>query len=391
MSETVVTVSGLGKRYASNAAAPARSVWAKLFGPKAPEPPEFWALRDVSFEVKRGEVLGIMGRNGSGKSTLLKILSRVTDPTEGRAEVVGRLGALLEVSTGFHPELTGRENIRLRAAVLGMSQAELDAKFDDIVEFSEIGEFLDTQVKHYSSGMYTRLAFSVSSQLEPDVLILDEVLAVGDASFQEKCKARMEQLRQGGRTVILVSHNVEHISQSAGRVVVLDRGRVRFDGPVSEGVAEYLRTAGKGARAALVDQTVLKVRSQAVEVLPAGRATAESRLRITVEFDRLREVADPVLAVVVTTFGGMRYCGAVRRFAPGELPASGKLTIETEAIRVAAGTCFVNMMVYDGDTVCQLMRSVGLFEVANEGQPLPPNLLKSAMGSLVPARWEVTR
>src|SRR5262247_2844012 len=169
---------------------------------------EFWALRDVSFEVKRGEVVGIIGRNGAGKSTLLKILSRITEPTSGRARFRGRLGSLLEVGTGFHPELTGRENIFLNAAILGMRKEEVVRKFDGIVDFAEIEKFLDTPVKFYSSGMYVRLAFAVAAHLEPDILLVDEVLAVGDASFQKKCLGKMEDVAKGGRTVLFVSHNM---------------------------------------------------------------------------------------------------------------------------------------------------------------------------------------
>src|SRR5205807_7550143 len=173
---------------------------------------EFWALRDVSFEVKWGEVLGIIGRNGAGKSTLLKILSRITEPTRGRITIGGRVASLLEVGTGFHPELTGRENIYLNGAILGMTREEIRRKFDEIVAFAEVEQFLDTPVKHYSSGMYVRLAFAVAAQLEPEILIVDEVLAVGDAEFQAKCLAKMRDVSQDGRTVILVSHNMHSIS-----------------------------------------------------------------------------------------------------------------------------------------------------------------------------------
>src|SRR5206468_1748317 len=169
---------------------------------------DFWALKDVSFEVKQGEVLGIIGRNGAGKSTLLKILSRITEPTEGRVRLRGRVASLLEVGTGFHPELTGRENIFLNGVILGMSRAEIARKFDEVVAFAEIEKFLDTPVKHYSSGMYVRLAFAVAAHLEPEILILDEVLAVGDAEFQKKCLGKMEQVSRGGRSVLFVSHNM---------------------------------------------------------------------------------------------------------------------------------------------------------------------------------------
>ncbi|WP_395739467.1 ABC transporter ATP-binding protein [Prosthecobacter sp.] len=200
----------------------------------------FWALQDVSFEITRGEVVGIIGHNGAGKSTLLKLLSRITSPTAGRITLRGTVGSLLEVGTGFHPELTGRENIFLNGAMLGMSRAQVSARFDEIVAFAEVEKFLDTPVKRYSSGMYVRLAFAIAAHLEPEVLIIDEVLAVGDAAFQKKCLGKMEQSVQGGgRTVLFVSHNLSAVSRLCTRVIVLDHGRLVFDGPTQEGIEVY--------------------------------------------------------------------------------------------------------------------------------------------------------
>jgi lipopolysaccharide transport system ATP-binding protein len=207
---------------------------------------ELWALRDVSFAVRRGEVLGVIGRNGAGKSTLLKILSRITHPTAGRAEVWGRVGSLLEVGTGFHPELTGRENVYLNGAILGMKRAEIDRKYDAIVGFAEIDRFLDTPVKHYSSGMYMRLAFAVAAHLETEILLVDEVLAVGDAEFQKKCLGKMEDVHRQDRAVLFVSHNLAAVERVCSRVMVLDRGCVRFVGEPGEGVRAYL-ALGDGA------------------------------------------------------------------------------------------------------------------------------------------------
>jgi ABC-type polysaccharide/polyol phosphate transport system ATPase subunit len=202
---------------------------------------EFWALKDVSFEIKRGEVVGIIGRNGAGKSTLLKILSRITEPTTGRIEIDGRVASLLEVGTGFHPELTGRENIFLNGAILGMSRIEIKSKFDEIVAFAEVEKFLDTPVKRYSSGMYVRLAFAVAAHLEPEILIVDEVLAVGDAQFQKKCLGKMQDVsRNEGRTVLFVSHNVAAITSLTERILYLQNGGLCFDGNVSEGIQAYL-------------------------------------------------------------------------------------------------------------------------------------------------------
>ncbi|HVS64001.1 MAG TPA: polysaccharide ABC transporter ATP-binding protein [Thermoanaerobaculia bacterium] len=207
-------------------------------------PTTFWALRDVSFQVPKGEALGIIGHNGAGKSTLLKILSRITEPTVGEARVRGRVGSLLEVGTGFHSELTGRENVFLSGAVLGMKRAEILRKFEEIVEFAEVSAFIDTPVKHYSSGMYLRLAFSVAAHLEPDVLIIDEVLAVGDENFQHKCLGRMKTVTQTGRTVIFVSHNLSAVRTLCRQALVLDRGQVADRGTAVECVQRYASLAG---------------------------------------------------------------------------------------------------------------------------------------------------
>src|SRR5215208_7078078 len=199
-----------------------------------------WAIEDVSFEIKPGEVVGIIGRNGAGKSTLLKILSRITKPTRGRAEVYGRVGSLLEVGTGFHPELSGRENIFLNGAVMGMKRSEIARRFDEIVDFASIGKLLDTPVKHFSSGMYMRLAFAVAAHLEQEILLVDEVLAVGDVAFQQKCIKKVSNISQSGRTVLFVSHNVEAISQLCPRVILLEAGNVVTDGPTEDTLRKYL-------------------------------------------------------------------------------------------------------------------------------------------------------
>jgi lipopolysaccharide transport system ATP-binding protein len=256
VSDPAIRVEGLGKKYKLGpresyrtmreslvrlGSAPAR-IMSRLGG-KAPPPEEtFWAIRDVSFSVAPGEVIGIIGRNGAGKSTLLKILSRITDPTEGRVTLRGRVGSLLEVGTGFHPELTGRENIFLNGAILGMARRETQGRFDEIVAFAEIDRFLDTPVKHYSSGMYMRLAFAVAAHLEPEILLVDEVLAVGDASFQKKCLNKMESVSRHGRTIFFVSHNMNAITRLCARAIMLDRGKIFEDGPAAQVVTTYLRS-----------------------------------------------------------------------------------------------------------------------------------------------------
>jgi len=207
---------------------------------------EFWALRNVAFEVAQGEVVGIIGRNGAGKSTLLKVLSRITEPTEGKVTIRGRVASLLEVGTGFHPELTGRENIFLNGAILGMSKAEIRSKFDEIVAFAEVAKFIDTPVKRYSSGMYVRLAFAVAAHLDPEILVVDEVLAVGDASFQKKCLGKMQEVSgKGGRTVLFVSHNMTAVQSLCSRGIVMKNGQTAFIGDTENCVREYLMAAGQ--------------------------------------------------------------------------------------------------------------------------------------------------
>ena len=275
MSDTIISVENLGKRYrlrhkvngarytalrdviASQAVAPFKAIREGLrvrSGRNGPSPhgsngsalkdsiEHFWALKDVSFKVREGDVLGIIGRDGAGKSTLLKILSRITEPTKGRVRIKGRVSSLLEVGTGFHPELTGRENIYLNVGILGMSRAETRSKFDEIVAFAEVEKFLDTPVKRYSSGMYVRLAFAVAAHLEPEILIVDEVLAVGDAEFQKKCLGKMQDVATGGRTVLFVSHNLQAVSALCNRGLFLRGGSRAYLGSVKETIELYLST-----------------------------------------------------------------------------------------------------------------------------------------------------
>jgi lipopolysaccharide transport system ATP-binding protein len=260
MSDFAIKVEGLGKKYliqhqaSGRRYATLRDVLAEkaksLFRTRHSPPvtrhsvEEFWALQDVSFEVKPGEVVGIIGRNGAGKSTLLKLLSRITEPTAGRVRLRGRVASLLEVGTGFHPELTGRENIFLNGAVLGMHRVEIKKKFDEIVAFAEVEKFLDTPVKRYSSGMYVRLAFAVAAHLEPEILIVDEVLAVGDAEFQKKCLGKMNDISRGGRTILFVSHNMAATRQLCSRCILLMAGQVMVDGMVGEAIGAYLNVGG---------------------------------------------------------------------------------------------------------------------------------------------------
>jgi len=255
MGDISIQVEGLAKKYRLGERQPYKSLRESLanavlrpFGRQPSETDTFWALKDVSFAVHHGDVLGVIGRNGAGKSTLLKILSRITAPTKGRAEIHGRIGSLLEVGTGFHPELSGRENIFLNGAVLGMSRAEIISKFDEIVAFAEVEKFIDTPVKRYSSGMYVRLAFAVAAHLETEILLVDEVLAVGDAEFQKKCLGKMGEISKKGRTVLFVSHNMGAISTLTERSLWLDRGTVQAFGTTKEVVDTYISVGYQPAR-----------------------------------------------------------------------------------------------------------------------------------------------
>lgn len=289
MSNTIIQVENLGKKYlikhqqqgSYNALRDVITDKVKSFGKKLISPwnnkqssiysrtEEFWALKDVSFKVKQGEVIGIIGRNGAGKSTLLKIISRITEPTEGRIRINGRVASLLEVGTGFHPELTGRENIFLNGAIQGMGKTEIKRKFDEIVAFAEIERFLDTPVKRYSSGMYIRLAFAVAAHLEPEILVVDEVLAVGDATFQKKCLGKMGETAKGGRTVLFVSHNMAAIKSMCQNTILLDSGKKIAEGRSEEMILRYLDTGKVDAAIKVIPEEAHVTGTSKVRVLRA--------------------------------------------------------------------------------------------------------------------------
>ena len=312
---------------------------------------EFWALKDVSFEVKQGEVLGIIGRNAAGKSTLLKILSRITEPTQGRIFLRGRVSSLLEVGTGFHPELTGRENIFLNGAILGMTQREIRKKFDEIVAFAEVEKFLDTSVKHYSSGMYVRLAFAVAAHLQPEIFIVDEVLAVGDAEFQKKCLGKMDDVsRKQGRTVLFVSHNMEAVLRLCSRGILLDSGRVRAMGDVRVVVSSYV--SGKSS-SRLVDfskrirQDFLMGKGRA-RVVQASPSEAESdwtlpfgqRLAFDLVISTEPSVSQVGLGIGVFSFRGFEVASWTNRCSNVDLslkPGINNLRIVFENLRLLPG------------------------------------------------------
>jgi lipopolysaccharide transport system ATP-binding protein len=291
-----------------------------------------WALKDISLEVERGEVLGIIGKNGAGKTTLLKILSRITEPTEGRAEIRGRVGSLLEVGTGFHPELTGRENVFLNGAILGMKRREIGEKFDEIVAFAEIEKFIDTPVKHYSSGMYVRLAFAVAAHLEPDILLVDEVLAVGDAGFQRKCLRSIDRLTGEGRTVMLVSHNMGMVRSFSSRAVLLDRGRIVSGGETDEVISAYhrsLETVGAGygfngdstgKEVWFSSAAILNSAGEAVNEVPCGESV---KLRFEFKAASEKAVEKPWIGFRIHSSQGHLISHVANREAGFDLPPVG--------------------------------------------------------------------
>lgn len=323
----------------------------------APSVQDFWALRDVSFEVQRGEVLGIIGHNGAGKSTLLKILSRITKPTAGEVRLQGRVGSLLEVGTGFHPELTGRENIFLNGAILGMRRSEIQRKFEQIVEFAEIEAFLDTPVKRYSSGMYVRLAFAVAAHLEPEILIVDEVLAVGDLSFQRKCMGRMREVGRSGSTILFVSHNMPAVEALCTRAILLDHGKVALDGGVHELVREYhrrvLQTHGDGGSvlSEVNGPTRLhKIFRSATLLDPAGEPTnflpVGGRFHLRLVLDAPIQVEAPNVTVGIDDNLGQRLLSLQTPLTNPVLPRlqqAGVLECVVESLPLAPGDYWVKL------------------------------------------------
>jgi lipopolysaccharide transport system ATP-binding protein len=376
MSEIVIKIEGLGKRYkigtlkrhdtlrdqlaylvgkrfsrnGNSNASLSRGFPASQAAP-APASDTFWALKDVSFDVKRGEVVGLIGRNGAGKSTLLKILSRITEPTAGYADINGRAGSLLEVGTGFHPELTGRENIYLNGSILGMKRAEISSKFDEIVAFAEIEKFIDTPVKHYSSGMYVRLAFAVAAHLEPEILLVDEVLAVGDAAFQKKCLGKMGDVAREGRTVLFVSHNMAAIENLCGQAVLLDQGRIAYLGSVKDCVTAYM-DSGNSFTGADVDLSnhpargtdslpllkrvrLLDKSGEAKELFVSGEP-----MKIEFTFNPATSLRNPQFGIGVNDWMGSRIFSITTYFSDSSLPPLDdqcKVICQIDAIPLAPG------------------------------------------------------
>jgi lipopolysaccharide transport system ATP-binding protein len=361
----------------------------------------FWALKDIDFEIKQGESVGVIGRNGAGKSTLLKILSRITEPTRGYADIYGRVGSLLEVGTGFHPELNGRENIYLNGAILGMRKVEIARKFDEIVAFAEIGKFIDTPVKHYSSGMYVRLAFSVAAHLEPEILLVDEVLAVGDLAFQKKCLGKMDDVTQDGRTVLFVSHNMSLVQTLCQRGIFLDQGEIATDGPIAETIDSYLQTLeqmeaqdlakrvdrrGRG-QVRLVGVEICNGSSQSSTVLKTGASA-----RFVFHVNKLM-IGLSCMFIIFDHLG--RRVAAFTSETPGPEdtndPGLGaKFICEFDQLLFLPGRYRVNTWLKGGGEAQDFVEAAAIFDV--EAGPLNGRPMKSANKEIsvcMPHRWTV--
>ncbi|HTR22511.1 MAG TPA: ABC transporter ATP-binding protein [Terriglobales bacterium] len=365
MPEPVITIERLGKRYvighqrantdglrhSIEKAIRAPMTWVRSRKEKKLDKVDFWALKDLSFGVELGEVVGIIGQNGAGKSTLLKILSRITLPTEGRVRIDGRTASLLEVGTGFHQELTGRENIFLNGAILGMTRAEIIRKFDEIVEFSGVEEFLDTPVKRYSSGMYVRLAFAVAAHLEPEILIVDEVLAVGDAAFQKKCLGKMQSFAQSGRTVLFVSHNMEAVRSLCQRCVWLKGGRLYKDGKAGEVVEDYFNSVGTNKSFSCTNSdyglTVRKVVLKNERGEEASQFRPGEDLTVDISYEAQKYIERPVIALGVLGVSGA--CFTSNMLLDGHRPSflygAGKIECTFKSIPLLPQNYTVKMII----------------------------------------------
>ena len=319
---------------------------------------EFWALKNVNFEIQHGEVVGIIGRNGAGKSTLLKVLSRITEPTAGRIRLGGRVASLLEVGTGFHPELTGRENIYLNGAILGMSRAEIKQKFDEIVNFAEIEKFLDTAVKHYSSGMYVRLAFAVAAHLEPEILLIDEVLAVGDAAFQKRCIGKMEDVAHQGRTVLLVSHNMGIIGSLCPRTILLDSGRIVYNGETTSAIQKYIgQNLDSNNEVYLWDHprrlpgmkpALLSARLTSKNEHSCSNFNIDDQWQLEVTYKNNSNQSFIGIGFGIYTFAGIRVCGfntCMAQHPPYQIPAKGKVIFSLPSLNLCPGFYTITLSV----------------------------------------------
>lgn len=381
MGNVAVRVENLGKRYRIGGQTPPRGL-RDLLGTRFRTSPKtdniaFWALQNVSFEVPRGEVLGVIGRNGAGKSTLLKILSRITRPTTGCASISGRVGSLLEVGTGFHGDLTGRENIYLNGAFIGMKKAEINRKFDEIVAFAEVERFLDTPVRHYSSGMYMRLAFAVAAHLETEILFVDEVLAVGDTAFQNKCMGRIGKVAKDGRTIVFVSHNMAAIERLCTRGLYLDKGIGLSTSTVRDAIGLYL---GNGCHTTTFHDEIIRHASV--------RQNGES-IEIEAEYQWAENLDVPCLGFVISDYLGNPICGTnplLDGASPPKMTRAGQVRIIIESPKLLNGTYRLSLWFGNGREEFFHRQDCLIFDVANMAglRQLPP----SSVGPVAPkCRW----
>ena len=400
MSAPVISVEGIGKAYRIGVANPTHTNLGEKLIELAKTPLKrmrmksedwddsedtYWAIRNINFQVNQGEVCGIIGRNGAGKSTLLKVLSRITEPTEGLARVRGRVASLLEVGTGFHPELSGRENIFLNGAILGMSRAEIKRKFDEIVEFSEVSKFLDTPVKRYSSGMYVRLAFSVAAHLEPEVLIVDEVLAVGDASFQKKCLGKMGDVVKEGRTVLFVSHNMDAVATLCTHCVLIDKGRASERVSAEEGVKRYTALANVDETVPIKDRTRKQNKKRphifqdlTIHTKSGHRNIVECGGEVTFEIEAqdFDDVRDATCGVAIHNERGHRVLFFHTRYHSGftfDGASKGRFTCKVPSLPLIPGSYYVELVMADGYGIIEQIERVDRLDVT------PANVLGTGM------------
>ena len=398
MSESIIQVENLGKKYVigQNRQAGAMNLretitqsaksLGKIIRPRHKSDngdlvKEFWALKDISLSINRGEIVGIIGRNGSGKSTLLKILSRITEPTTGRIVIKGRVASLLEVGTGFHAELTGRENIYLNGAILGMEKAEIKRKFDEIVAFSEVEKFLDTPVKRYSSGMYVRLAFAVAAHLEPEILIVDEVLAVGDAAFQKKCLGKMGDVAtKEGRTVLFVSHNMTTVRALCQKAYLLNSGHIDYQGSTSKAIERYMQSVKSAmmSNATSLEQREDRSGDGSATLVGVKIEDADgqeiirpySRLKVTIYYKSDRPLIRPQFSA--TIYDDLKNIGMVSLHSeivgglPETLPPQGSVTCMTEPIAFTPGRCYLNLSLLKGDVMADYIQYAAYFDVETD-------------------------
>ena len=383
MAEVIISAENLGKRYEIRhlARKPSESfreaiayranrLWSRLAAGSsggittaAVTAEQFWALKGVNFEIKQGEVVGIIGRNGAGKSTLLKVLSRITEPTEGKIRLRGRVASLLEVGTGFHPELTGRENIFLNGAILGMTKAEIRSKFDEIVAFSEVEKFLDTPVKHYSSGMYVRLAFAVAAHLDPEILIVDEVLAVGDTQFQQKCMGKMKDVASGGRTVLFVSHNMSAVQSLCTNGILLESGRVTYCGVAADTIKQYASGTKMNTTAHFPpDASRPSITHVSVDQSSLDRGT----LIVEIGFESPFPLSPPVGGILLSSQLGAPIYGSNCRFHGAGYgqpkSAAGVLQMQADNLPIHGGTYSLSVWLGDWQIDYMDKRDVLAFE-----------------------------